>query len=153
MRPLELRSPRVAGILALSLGLSACASGSGGSAGGGGSADVITEQQIDDAGANNALEVVQRYRSRWLRPARNSSGAIAPTSRPGMPQKAGDAVATHVYPKVFLDGAPYGEIDALSSINSGRVASIQFVRAADATIRYGGDYVGGVIEVRTRAGK
>jgi hypothetical protein len=91
VRPLELRSLRVPGIFALALGLSACASGSGGSGAGGGSADLITQQQIDDAGVDTALDVVRRYRSRWLRPARsqNSSDVRAPTSRPGMPQKAG----------------------------------------------------------------
>lgn len=153
MRPLQRRSLRVTGVFALALGLSACASGSAGSGAGGGSADLITQQQIDDAGVDTALDVVRRYRSRWLRPARsqNTSDARAPTSRPGMPQKAGDAVATQVYPKVFLDGALYGELDSLSSIRPGRVSSIQFISAADATMRYGSDYAGGVIEVFTRS--
>lgn len=157
MSPIELRSPRTSGIfaLALALALSGCASGSGGAGAGGGSADMITEQQIDDAGVDTTWDVIRRYRPRWLRPARSQSsiGASAVTSRPGMPQKDGDAVANEVYPKVVLDGVPYGEIDSLSSIDSRSVSSIRFVSATDATTLYGTGYVGGVIEVRTRSGR
>ncbi len=152
----HLRSPlgpwAFAFVLGLVLGLAACASGSGGSAAGGGSADMITQQQIDEAGLDTAWEVVRRYRPRWLQPARSptSSGVSTLTGRPGMPQAGGDAVANEAYPTVVLDGVRYGEIGSLTSISPQRVASIQFVSATDARTRYGSGYEGGAIEVRSR---
>ena len=153
MSRLGVRSRRAASVLGLAglLGISGCASGSGGGSAGG-AASMITEQQIDESGAETVYEVVQRYHSRWLRPAR-SFGASSVTSRPGMPQKPGDAVADEVYPKVVLDGAPYGEVDALKSISARTVASIRFISATDATTRYGTGYTGGVIEVQSRSGR
>lgn len=152
MNFIRLCCPRPVWNLALVLGLAACASGSGGTDGGGGSADVITQQQIDEGGFATALEVVRRYRPRWLQPARApiSSGVRPLTGRPGMPQDGGDAVVDDVYPKVVLNGVPYGEIASLSSISPQTVASIQFVNVADARTRYGSGYEGGVIEVRSR---
>ena len=137
---------------ALVLGLSACASGSGCSAEGGGSADMITQQQIDEAGFDSAMEIVRRYHPRWLQPTRSptSSGVRPVAGRPGMPQNSGDTVADEVYPKVVLNGVAYGEVASLASISLRTVASIHFVRAADARTRYGTGYEGGVIEVRSR---
>ena len=134
------------------LGLTACAGGSGG--GGGGSADTITQQQIDEAGLDDAWEVVRRLRPRWLQPSRSptSSGVRPLTGRPtiGMPQDGTDAVVEEVYPRVVLDGVLYGEVASLSSVSARTVASIQFVSASDARTRYGAGYEGGVIEVRSR---
>jgi hypothetical protein len=153
MSRLELRFlPAAVGLLILALGLAACASGSGGSASGGGSADVITQQQIDEAGLDTALEVVRRYRPRWLQPTRTpSSASVVPLAgRPGMPQDGGDTVANEVQLAVFLDGVRYGDMNSLSSISPRTVSSIQFINSADARTRYGAGYEGGVIEVRSR---
>ena len=136
---------------ALVLALAACASGSGGS-GGGGSVDVITQQQIDDAGLDTAWDVVRYYRPRWLQPSRSpTSSSVRPlTGRPGMPQDGGDAVGGEVYATVVLDGVQYGAVESLSSISPRTVASIQFVSASDARTRYGSGFEGGVIEVQSR---
>jgi hypothetical protein len=134
------------------LGLAACASGTGGSGGGGGSADVITQQQIDEAALDNALEVVRRYRPRWLQPTRSptSSGVVPVAGRPGMPQDGRDTVANDVYPTVVRDGVRLGEISSLASISPRTVASIRFLNPTDARTRYGAAYDGGVIEVVSR---
>ena len=141
-------------VLGLVMGLAACASGSGGSGESGGSADMITQEQIDGAAFANTLEVVRRYRPRWLQPTRSpSSSSVRPVAgRPsiGMPQSGGDSVADEVYAKVLLNGAPYGEIAALSSLSPQSVASIHYVSPSDARTRYGSGYEGGVIEVRSR---
>jgi hypothetical protein len=151
VNPMQPRSLRAPSFFAMVLGLAACASGSGGS-GGGGSADTITQQQIDEADFASALEVVRRYRPRWLQPTRSptSSGVRPLTGRPGMPQSGGDAVVDETYARVVLDGVPYGEIASLSSISPRTVAAIHFVSASDARRRYGAGYDGGVIEVRSR---
>jgi len=136
---------------ALILGVAACASGAGGS-GAGGSGDVITQQQIDEAAVGSAMDVVRRYRPRWLQPMRSptSSGVAPLVGRPGMPQDPGQLVVTDVYATVVRDGVRLGEISTLSSISSRTVASIRFVSATDATTRYGSGYDGGVIEVVSR---
>jgi hypothetical protein len=113
---------------------------------------VITQQQIDEASADNALEVVRRYRPRWLQPMRSptSSGVAPLVGRPGMPQDPGQLVVTDVYPTVVRDGVRLGEISSLASLSARTVASIRFVSATDATTRYGAGYDGGVIEVVSR---
>jgi hypothetical protein len=136
----------------LMIGLVACASGTGGSGGGGGSADLITQAQIDEASLDNVLEVVRRYRPRWLQRTRSptSSGVAPLVGRPGMPQDPGQLVVTDVYPTVVRDGVRLGEVGTLASISPRTVASIRFVSATDATTRYGSGYDGGVIEVVSR---
>jgi hypothetical protein len=138
--------------LAFLLGLAACASGTGGPGGGGGSADVITQAQIDEAALDNALEVVRRYRPRWLQPMRSpTSSSVSPLlGRRGMPQDPNDLVVNDVYPTVVRDGVRLGEISSLASISSRTVASIRFLNATDARTRYGSGYDGGVIEVVSR---
>lgn len=138
--------------LALALALAACASGSGGSGAGGGAADVITQQQIDESGLDTAMDVVRRYRPGWLQAARSptSSGVRPIAGRRGMPQDGGDSVVNEVFPRVVLDGVPYGEVSSLSSVRSRTVASIRFVSAADARTRYGSGYEGGAIAVQSR---
>lgn len=151
MNRTPLYSPRAPWTFALALALAACASGSGGSAGGG-SADMITQQQIDEGAFTSALDVVRRYRPRWLQSTRSpTSSSVRPVpGRPGMPQDGGDSVVDEVYARVVLNGVPYGAIASLSSISPQTVASIQFVSPADARTRYGSGYEGGVIEVRSR---
>lgn len=137
--------------LALLLALAACASGAAGS-GAGGSGDVITQEQIDQAALGSTLEIVRRYRPRWLQPTRSptSSGVAPLVGRPGMPQDPGQLVVTDVYATVVRDGVRLGEISSLASIEARTVASIRFVSARDAATRYGSGYEGGVIEVVSR---
>jgi len=112
---------------------------------------MITQQQIDEAGLDSALEVVRRYRPRWLQPTRSPTSGVVPiTGRPGMPQDGRGGVVEDVYATVVRDGVRLGEISTLSSISPRSVGSIHFVSAADARTRYGSGYEGGVIEVRSR---
>ena len=138
--------------LALILGLAACASGGSGAGGSGGSADVITQAQIDEAPLGSALDVVRRYRPRWLQPMRSptSSGVAPLVGRPGMPQDPGQLVVTDVYPTVVQDGVRLGEISSLASVSARTVGSIRFLSPTDASTRYGSGYDAGVIEVSSR---
>ena len=65
----------------------------------------------------------------WMRP-----GGIRNSANP----------AGH-YPHVFVDGAPYGSMDSLRNFRVANIERMQYVNATDATIRYGGQYQGGVI--------
>jgi len=136
----------------LTLALAACASGAGGGSGQGRSADLITQEQIDQAALDSALDVIRRYRPRWLDPTRSpTASGIAPlVGRPGMPQDGAAYVVNEVYPTVVRDGIRLGEIDSLATISPRTVASIRFLSASDASTRYGSGYDGGVIEVVSR---
>lgn len=80
-----------------------------------------------------AFQVVQRFKSQWLRPR----GQGTPTN-PG-PE----------FPQVFIDEMYYGDIDSLSRFNSTNIDNIQFISATDATTRYGTGYMGGIIRINT----
>jgi hypothetical protein len=113
---------------------------------------VITQQQIDEAGLGNALEVVRRYRPRWLQPMRNptSAGVVPVVGHPGMPQDPGQLRSTDLYATVVRDGIRLGDIDTLGSVEARTVASIRLLSPTDARTRYGSGYDGGVIEVQSR---
>jgi len=138
-------------IFGLLLTLAACASGAGGGSGTGGPPDLITQEQIDEASLDSALDVIRRYRPRWLQPARapaaTGAGVVPLVARPGMPQRRDALVANDVYPTVFRDGVRLGEISSLESIDPRTVASIRLLSAADASTKYGSGHDGGVIEV------
>ena len=136
----------------LILALAACASGAGGGSGGGGPADVITQEVIDQAALDSALDVIRRYRPRWLLPTRSptASGIVPLVGHPGMPQDGDALIVNEVYPTVVRDGIRLGEISSLATISPRTVASIRFLSATDASTRYGSGYDGGVIEVVSR---
>ncbi len=113
--------------LGLSAGVSACATGAGGSSSSGPSrsANRITQEELADYTTLNALDAIRRLRPRWL-------------------QVRGDT------PVAILDGARLGSPDALRSVAVSDVASMQYLSASDATLRYGTNFPAGAIEVRTR---
>ena len=116
--------------LGLSAGLSACASGGGGSSDSGPrrSANLISAEELVDLGAETVLTAVRRLRPRWLQ-ARGAGN----------------------FPVALLDGARLGPPDALQGVNVADIESIVYLSASDATMRYGTNYPGGAIEVRSRA--
>jgi hypothetical protein len=79
-------------------------------------------------------DAVQRLRPMWMRPSgvRNSANP-----------------AGH-YAHVFLDGAPYGPLESMRSFRITDVEEVRFVPANDATVRYGGQFQGGVVLIVTR---
>jgi hypothetical protein len=137
--------------LALILGISGCASGSGG---GGASSNMITQQQIDGFNGEDAYQLVQRYKSRWLRPARNQNSLTAQTAGSVVPGGDQDALpGQEIYAQVFRDGVFYGNLESLRSLDPREIASVEYISATDATTRYGTGYSGGIIELHTRAAR
>ena len=119
--------------LGLSAGLAACSSGggAGGDSGPRRSANLITAEEMTDYGAETVLTVIRRLRPRWLQPrGASASGANMPIA--------------------FLDGARLGFPDALGGVNVADIESVRFLNASDATMRYGTNFPGGAIEVRSR---
>jgi hypothetical protein len=119
--------------LALALLLSATGCAGGGSGGGGGtsrpagsSADRIVEAELATLHQLSALEAVQRLRPRWLQ------------TRTGAP------------PQVHVDGNPIGTSENLNSLRVADIENMVHLNAADATTRFGTNYISGVILVTTK---
>lgn len=113
--------------------LAACASGGGGSSDGPRrSQNRITQEELVDYTTLNALDAIRRLRPRWLQ----ARGATAGGSNE---------------PVAILDGARLGSPDALASVAVSDVSEMQYLSASDATMRYGTNFPGGAIEVRTRS--
>lgn len=111
---------------------SACAVGSSGS-GPSGTRDEITRQELEELNADDVMEAVTLLRPHWLR--------FRPMRTPGTPEPVVGVV---------VDGRPRGTRADLAQIPIGTVERIQFMSAADATIRFGTGYTGGAIVVTTR---
>lgn len=127
----------IAALLLLSLGLSACGSSSSTRQSGLTADQIIVTELSAPVTGLSAYEVVQQYRSNWLRKR-------GPTS-----------INNQVPIKVYLDGtgSPYGSLEALRRIRAANVASIQHFDASEAHYRFGLGNVAGAILVRTRTGR
>ena len=122
------RIRRIATALVLLLSAAGCASGGGGgtSRPAGSSADRIVEEELATLQQLSALEAVRRLRPRWLQ------------TRTGAP------------PQVHVDGNPVGTSDNLNSYRAADVQEMRYLNAADATTRFGTNYISGVILVTTK---
>jgi hypothetical protein len=126
--------------LILVLVLAGC--GAAASASGGGNSNLITNELLREAEAEglSVYQIIQRNRPRWLRAGRGDTS---------FGNVAGGASASD-FARVVLDGAPYGDLNALRGLNTVSVESIEYMSASDATTRFGTGYSGGAIIVRTR---
>jgi hypothetical protein len=103
-----------------------------------GSQDLILESEIAArAGeATNALQIIMKLRPQMLR----SRGVISPN----------DANSEATMPKIYVDNVSYGNVESLSNINATQIKEIQYIKATDATTRWGTGHTGGVILVITK---
>lgn len=125
--------------------VAACASS--GSAGGGGGGSTITAEEIAAVdGAQNAYDVVQRLRPRFLRSRGTSSMRSAGPEGTSAAAPTGSQFTAVVY----VDGVRMGGPEALRNVPSTILQSITYVSGTDATTRYGTGHGGGVIEVVTK---
>lgn len=122
------RSLAIAVVLVAS---AACASTGGSSSTS--SSGVITGEQLVATNQSNLYQALQTLRPQWLR-SRGTSSLSGPTEV-----------------MLFLNEAPYGTVNDLSSIPIDAVTDIRFLSASEAGSRYGtaaGN--GGLLLVRTR---
>lgn len=111
---------------ALTVGIAGCASSGGGTARPEGStSNRIVRAELEPLGQVDALQAVQRLRSRWVQ-ARGAGG---------------DA------PVLYVDGTRRGSADELRFIRVADVQMMEFLSAGDATTRYGTGHMGGAILV------
>lgn len=97
---------------------------------------VITEQEVAQAGAGNAYEVIRRLRPNFL----VSHGEVT----------LGNAQGSSQYPNVYLDGLKYGDINSLRNIDAMQVAEVRMYQAWEAQTKFGLGNNSGVIAITTR---
>ena len=116
--------------------------------GGRGERDRISMQEISESGASNAYQLVQSLRPNWLvtrgTQRMTEQGVLtgtaeAPVARPGLPQIM-----------AYLGQAQLGGAEQLQKIPAVEVESIEWLSAADATLRFGAGHTHGAILVQTK---
>ena len=132
------RSSVLALTLATSISAVACttASESDGSGSPAPRRNVISREEIAASTATTAFDAVRELRPLWLR--RRGPDLVSAGGRVG--------------PRVAVDNVLRGGLDQMEAIRAETVEEIRFIRAADATTRFGTGVQGGVIEVIMRRG-
>jgi hypothetical protein len=121
----------VVAICTLSVACATTQSGSGKVA----DSQFITEAEVEASKAPTAYEVVQKLHANFLS-YRGETSFNKSKSQP--------------YPTVYVDGQEYGPIASLRNIPASQVSTIQLYRSWEATTKFGGGNMGGVIAVTTR---
>ena len=98
------------------------------------SRDVLLPDEFERTSARDAYGIVQQYRPQWLR----SRGATSFM----------DASAGLV--QVYVNGTRWGELERLREVALEDIVELRYRNAQEATMRYGTNHAGGVIEVYTR---
>lgn len=115
--------------LALVMGATGCAGGGGGGGAArpaGSSSTRIVEEELATMHQLSALEAIRRVRPRWLQ------------TRTGAP------------PQIHVDGNPMGSVENLNALRVADIQEMVFLNAADATTRFGTNYISGVILITTK---
>ena len=117
-------------------GIAACGSGRG-FPGGRSSSRTISRAQIRPLQDRSTYDLILVLRPRWL-----EARIQAPIRDPNP-----------IYAHVYVDDFTYGPLESLHDIPSDAIEQIDFLSALDATTRYGGGYMGGIIRIYTRTGR
>lgn len=117
--------------VAFALGSTACSAGSGASGGSG----PITAEELQESGASNLYDAVQRLRPRWLR----SRGDRSMTG----------SVPTEL--RVFFNGSHLGRVEELQRMYPDGISRIEYLGASEADVLPGpqGVHLEGAIMVYT----
>ncbi len=120
-------------VLALALlAAGACATTSSG--GSGRSPSVLLADELQELNVDNAYQAVERARPQWL----NSRASPTPANPDG------------AEPVVYVDGIRAGGLGELRRVRVVSIVRIEYMRANDATSRFGTNHQGGAILVTTR---
>ena len=101
-----------------------------------GNSSLIVRAELEEIGGRSLWDAVLILRGRWLQPQRNSSFAAGPA-----------------YARVVVDEITRRELDELQRWSADEIEYMRYLTGPDATIKYGGGFPGGVIEVITRSGR
>jgi hypothetical protein len=134
------RTAALAAALALFLLATACASTGEPRTGAGSS--VITQEEIAASHANNAHDLIQSLRPRWL--SVRGQSTLGTTTRTGIDGADVRVMVEQDIP-VYLDGTRIGGVDTLRSLSIRGVARMQRLSTGEATQRFGTGHPNGAI--------
>ena len=97
--------------------------------------NILGRAELADAGSVSTYEAVKRLRPDFLRDRGPKSLVNA---------------SVRTRPAVFIDGSPYGEIEALAAFPASRVEEVRFYSGLEATTKFGSAYGAGVIQLKLR---
>ena len=100
--------------------------------------NIITQQEIAQAGTGNAYDVIRRLRPNFL----VSRGEVTLGN-------VQNAQTNTPYPNVYLDGLAYGDINSLRNIDSSQLVEVRMYQAWEAQTKFGLGNNAGVIAIST----
>jgi hypothetical protein len=111
--------------------------------------NLITAQEISEAQATTAYDVIEKLRANWLRRSQRQSRTVyGRTGRVDDPTGGSDpSGGTGARVAVFVDGTEMGGVEELRRLQADRVSELRFLSSSDAQQQYGSRYGGGVIQV------
>ena len=115
--------------------------------------NVIVREELQDASATNAYELVQTLRPQWLRENNKETIRTKKIARPSGNRNDIEIATVSDEPDivVYVDNNRFGTIESLRDISIAGVGSLEFMSPAKATLRWGSGHTKGVIVVHTQA--
>jgi hypothetical protein len=109
---------------------------------------IITREDIVNAGSNDAYQLVRSLRKQWLIPRgvnsfRESARGSADLDEPTIVIPGADHIL------VYLDNARLGGTQTLAEVNAESLLQLEFIPPAEATFRWGTGHAHGVILLTT----
>ena len=95
--------------------------------------DLISAEEIAQTTAKNAYEAIQLLRPNLLRYRGSRGNTVV------------------IEPVVYVDNLRYGGMRSLYDISSVTIEKIQYLKATDATTRFGTNHMGGAFVVTTKS--
>lgn len=129
-----MRTAKLALFLFAPLALGCAASGGAPHQATGSNRNLINREQLEALPSITARDAVERLHRDWLR---GRAGSV-------------QTVSGRVYPVVFVNSRPFGELPVLRQFGTEEIEEIRFLSASDATTRFGTGYPGGIINLILR---
>ncbi len=96
------------------------------------SSSSITAEEIAQSSAKTAMEAIQLL-------------------RPSLLRQRGSRGHNRIVPVVYLDNIKYGDVASLQNIIASSIQEIKYLKATDATLRFGTNHMGGAFLITSRA--
>lgn len=108
---------------------------------------VITAEEVAASPVNNAYDLVQALRPRWL----NERGQqrLTTTQRRDAAGRAVRGMDTSAI-VAYVDGTRLGDVNALRTVNTSDIRSVRHLNSSEATLQFGSGHTHGAILVTTR---
>ena len=96
------------------------------------SSSSITAEEIAQSSAKTAMDAIELL-------------------RPSLLRQRGSRGHNRIVPVVYLDNIRYGDVASLKDITASSIQEIKYLKATDATLRFGTNHMGGAFVITSRA--